>query len=164
MATTNRIAFATPNGTAHTSKPSKPAKATRPTKAERDATQHTLILRRPIAYGVGGVGVSLLALSIVHCAQSISLLTSSHWTLSTLMAVAIDGGLVACEMAELVADSASVKRWSLAYVVLAVLLSMGLNAYSFSLHATVAWAGIALGIVIPALVLILGRVYSHLAK
>ncbi len=54
---------------------------------------------RPVALFAGGSGVSLLALSVWHCAESIALLTGSHLALAVPMAVAIDCGLVACEVA-----------------------------------------------------------------
>lgn len=46
-----------------------------------------------------GVTIALLALSVYHCGMSISLLTGSDLWLSLPMAVAIDGGLVCCELA-----------------------------------------------------------------
>jgi Na+/proline symporter len=53
-------------------------------------------------YVTAGVGAGLLALSVWHCSQSIALLTGSPVVLSLPMAVAIDAGLVACEVAALV--------------------------------------------------------------
>lgn len=47
----------------------------------------------------GASGVLLLFLSVWHCALSISLLTGSSVFLSLPMAVAIDLGLVSCEVA-----------------------------------------------------------------
>lgn len=47
----------------------------------------------------GGSGVALLFLSVWHCALSISLVTGSSIYLALPMAVAIDCGLVACEVA-----------------------------------------------------------------
>lgn len=47
----------------------------------------------------GGSGMALLFLSVWHCANSISLLTGSPLALAMPMAVAIDCGLVACEIA-----------------------------------------------------------------
>jgi hypothetical protein len=55
--------------------------------------------QRGVALFAGGSGVSLLALSVWHCAESIALLTGSHVALAVPMAVAIDAGLVACEVA-----------------------------------------------------------------
>lgn len=44
------------------------------------------------------IGVGLLALSVWHCALSISLLTGTHILLALPMAVAIDAGLVYAEL------------------------------------------------------------------
>lgn len=52
-----------------------------------------------VACFAGGSGVALLFLSVYHCAESISLLTGSGPFLAVPMAVAIDCGLVACELA-----------------------------------------------------------------
>lgn len=49
----------------------------------------------------GGVGIGLLALSVWHCASSISLLTGTPLLMAVPMAVAIDCGFVACELAAL---------------------------------------------------------------
>ena len=54
---------------------------------------------RPVAWLAGGSGAALLFLSVWHCANSIALLTGSPIALAMPMAVAIDCGLVACEIA-----------------------------------------------------------------
>lgn len=55
--------------------------------------------QRPVAWFAGGSGVSLLVLSVWHCSQAIALLTGSPVGLALPLAVAIDAGLVACEIA-----------------------------------------------------------------
>lgn len=55
-------------------------------------------IARKLAYFTAGVGASLLALSVWHCACSLALLTGSHIMLALPLAIAIDGGLVACEL------------------------------------------------------------------
>ena len=55
--------------------------------------------QRGVAWAAGGSGVALLFLSVWHCSQSIALLTGSGLILAVPMAVAIDCGLVACEIA-----------------------------------------------------------------
>lgn len=55
---------------------------------------------RKLAGFTASVGVGLLLLSVWHCAISISILTGSHLALAIPMAVAIDCGLVACELGE----------------------------------------------------------------
>src|SRR5204862_3737201 len=94
-----------------------------------------LNLVRRVALGVGGVGVGVLALSVTHCTESISLLTGSHWCLACLLAVGIDAGMVGCELAELASHgrkaAGNVRPWARAYIMAAVLLSVLLNAYAF---------------------------------
>jgi hypothetical protein len=54
---------------------------------------------RELAYFAGCSGVGLLLLSVYHCAEAVSILTGSSLLLSVPLAVAIDCGLVACELA-----------------------------------------------------------------
>lgn len=54
-----------------------------------------------LSYAAGGTGAGLLFLSVWHCATSVSLLTGSPWYLTLPIAVAIDCGLVVCEIAAL---------------------------------------------------------------
>lgn len=44
------------------------------------------------------VGACILFLSVWHCACSLQTLTGSPWWLALMLAIAIDGGLVACEL------------------------------------------------------------------
>lgn len=55
--------------------------------------------QKPVARIAGASGLALLFLSVWHCANSIALLTGSGLVLAIPMAVAIDCGLVACEIA-----------------------------------------------------------------
>jgi hypothetical protein len=55
--------------------------------------------RRPLAYCGAVACLSILLLSVQHCAVSIARLTGEHVILAGLMALAIDAGLVACELA-----------------------------------------------------------------
>jgi hypothetical protein len=55
--------------------------------------------QKPLAWFAGGSGIALLVLSVYHCSQSIALLTGSPVALAVPLAVAIDCGLVACEIA-----------------------------------------------------------------
>ena len=54
---------------------------------------------RPLAYFTGGSGLGLLLLSVWHCADAISLLTGGTMFAAIPLAVAIDCGLVSCELA-----------------------------------------------------------------
>jgi hypothetical protein len=125
-------------------------------------------MARRVALVVGGVGVSVLGLSVHHCTEAISLLTGSHWALAGLLAIGIDAGMVSAELAELVAHGSKAERsvgpWANAYVVAAVVLSVFLNSYAFGLHAAsgMVWAAWLLGATIPCLIYALGRVAGHL--
>jgi hypothetical protein len=116
----------------------------------------------------GAVGVGVLGLSVAHVTESVALLTGSPRLLSGLLAVGIDAGMVASELAELASHGspagAPVRPWARGYTVAAVLLSVLLNAYAFGLHAApgMVWAAWLLGAVIPCLVYALGRVAGHL--
>lgn len=55
--------------------------------------------RRGLAYCGGMACLSMLLLSVQHCACSISRLTGEHVGLAALMALALDCGLVVCELA-----------------------------------------------------------------
>src|SRR5262249_48201962 len=107
----------------------------------------------------GGTGCSVLALSVWHCTDALALLTGSPPFLAFLLAVGIDCGLVACEVAGAVARRAA--RW---YVDLAVALSAALNAVGSGQHAAEGFEALAYGVgaLVPVLVLILGTVASHL--
>ena len=55
--------------------------------------------QRRVARLAGGSGAALLFLSVWHCATALAALTGSPLALALPMAVAIDCGLVACEIA-----------------------------------------------------------------
>lgn len=55
-----------------------------------------------VAYFAGTSGLALLFMSVYHCSESIALLTGSGLVLAVPMAIAIDCGLVACEVALIV--------------------------------------------------------------
>ena len=59
--------------------------------------------RLPVCWLVGAAGVALLMLSVWHCAHAIQLLTGGGLILSLLMSLGIDYGLVASEVAAIVA-------------------------------------------------------------
>jgi hypothetical protein len=55
--------------------------------------------QKAVAWFAGGSGVSLLVLSVWHCSEAIALLTGSPVALALPLALAVDAGLVACEVA-----------------------------------------------------------------
>lgn len=62
--------------------------------------------QKPVARFAGASGVALLLLSVWHCSQPVALLTGSPVALALPMAVALDCGLVACEVALIGEDRA----------------------------------------------------------
>lgn len=54
---------------------------------------------RTLAYCGAGATLSILLLSVQHCAHSIATLTGEPVALAALMSLAIDAGLVICEVA-----------------------------------------------------------------
>jgi hypothetical protein len=150
------------NGTAK-----RPARKAKGERKPRSSSHRTMRAAKRLAAVCGSVATGVLALSVVHCTQAIAGLTGSHWLLAALLAVGIDAGMVASEVAEVASHGtsaeATVRPWARGYTVAAVVLSMGLNAYAFSGHAAgpLVYAA-ALGVIIPGLVYGLGRVAAHL--
>ncbi len=111
---------------------------------------------------IGSIASFVLLLSVWHCTEAISALTGSPVVLALLLAVGIDAGMVASELASIASESHA-KRWADAYIVLSVLLSSGLNAYASGSHATdsvaLAWL---VGGLIPLLVFVLAKIAGHL--
>jgi hypothetical protein len=127
------------------------------------AARRGLSALKKCSLAVGGVGISTLGLSIVHCSSSISRVTGSPWWLAAALATTIDGGLVLSEVAEVAVHgtkaAASVTPWARAYIGLSISLSMALNALGSFEHAApgmTAWS-YPLGAVVPVLVFLLGR-------
>jgi hypothetical protein len=117
----------------------------RTTGKPRAARRKPLPHARRLACAVGAVRVGVLGLSVTHCTESIGLLTGSHWALSGLLAVGIDAGMVASELAELASHGTKagehVRPWACGNTMGAVLLSVLLNAYAYGLHAAPGQAG-----------------------
>src|SRR5262245_47470520 len=153
-----------PNGDGHkpraTRKPKPTPRTTSPT-ARRPATPRRFWTpRRTIAAGVGGVGVVLLALSVYHCAEALMVLTGSPIMLAAMLAIGIDLGLVASELAAIIGSNDRRARcWANAYVIAAIVLSAGLNELANGLHADegYVWLARGVGLGIPALVFILSK-------
>jgi len=149
------------NGTAR-----RPARKTE--RKPHSSTRRTMRAAKRLAAICGSVATAMLALSVVHCTQAIASLTGSHWLLAALLAIGIDAGMVASEVAEVASHGTNaehtVGRWARGYTIAAIVLSMALNAYAFGQHSAgaLAYAAGALGIIVPGLVYGLGRVAAHL--
>lgn len=162
----DRIDLATLNGTVnHTSKAKGKGKASKAPRTEGKASKPrraTLKGRQRLALAIGGVGVSVLALSLWHCTTALATLTGSPLFLAALLAIGIDAGMVAAELAHIAADGAA-RTWAARYVGTAVALSVALNALASAQHAErLTWLAALVGGIIPLLVYMLARVAGHL--
>ena len=137
------------------------AKSDKPKSAPRPKG---LTLGQKVALATGTVAIALMALSVTHLTESIALLTGSHWALAGLLAIGIDAGMLCAEAAMLLSQDKEARRWATGYVWVSGAASMLLNAYAFALHAPqgMAWAAVMLGVLIPGLVLVLGKVGGKL--
>ena len=115
-----------------------------------------------VALLLGGVAALLVALSVYHLTCGIATLTGSPIALALLLAVGIDIGLVASEVAEVLGHADDeVKRWSRVYMAMATVMSMLLNSYEFAAHAPQQLfsqaLSVAFGLALPVMVWVLAR-------
>jgi hypothetical protein len=144
------------NGTATKGSGKAKTKQTR-----KRSTKKGLAARQRTAILLGSVAAGLVFLSVYHLTVAVSSLTGSPLVLAVLLAVGIDLGLVASEVAEMIAEDKTVKTWSKVYMGLATVLSMLLNSYEFCAHAPDHWFSKALsvgfGLVLPVMIYVLAR-------
>lgn len=115
-----------------------------------------------VALLLGGVAALLVALSVYHLTCGIAVLTGSPIALALLLAVGIDIGLVASEVAEVLGHADDeVKRWSRVYMAMATVMSMLLNAYEFAAHSPdhlfSKGLSVTFGLALPVMVWVLAR-------
>lgn len=138
----------------HTAHVAKPAKSRKLTKSAK-------LAKRAVAVWAGSAGLAVLGLSVSHVAHAIQAITGEGAG-SVLLAIGVDCGMVACEVAEVVCeDCPDVAIWAKRVVWGTLALSASLNAWAFSARATTwaLWAlSIGLGVLCPFLVFGLGRV------
>lgn len=123
--------------------------------------------RQAVAKGIGGIAALLVALSVWHLTAAISTMTGSPVFLALLLAIGIDLGLIASELAELVSHGNKVIcGWARAYMVKATVMSCFLNAYEFAANAPegalTKGIAIAFGILLPVMIFVLARIAAHL--
>jgi hypothetical protein len=140
-----------------------------PSRKDRRAAK---ALRRQAgtALGVGAVAVTLTALSLSHLAHGIEIVTGCQPWEGWAMAVGIDLGFVALELAQLAVVADKVRRQISRFARPAILGTLagsaGMNAFAFGAQAVNQYmmaAGIALGVAIPTLIYALTRVGAALA-
>jgi hypothetical protein len=122
---------------------------------------------------LGLIGVGLVTLSVSHCKDALQSLTGMVEWQAVLFAVAIDAGLVGCEIvAQRAPRPGDLHWWAHVYVITAAVLSVLLNVTAFVLHGNPGLvlptqvrvvADVVLGFVIPGLVYVLGRVVGYLS-
>lgn len=134
------------------------AKAKQP---KRTTTKKGLAARQRTAILLASVAAGLVFLSVYHLTCAVSTLTGSPLVLAVLLAVGIDLGLVASEVAEMIADDKPVKQWSKVYMGMATVMSMALNAYEFAAHAPDGWLSqglsVCFGLALPVMIFVLAR-------
>jgi hypothetical protein len=144
---------------------------TKPQQSARRNTRAKRALRRQAvtAAGIGLVALTLTALSLKHLASGIAGVTGCDAWEGWAMAVGIDLGFVALELAQLsVGDRVrrQIARFARPAIIGTLAGSATMNAVAFGAQAAnpcLMAAGIALGIAIPSLIYALTRVGAALA-
>lgn len=148
----------------HLERPKPPRRARKPQRAPRSPVVRR---RRPshavAACSVLAVALALLGLSLSHLASGVSIVTGSGERDGWLMAVGIDMGFVALELALLVAPASkrpAMARYASPAIVGTLATSAAMNAFAFAAHANglMIFPAIGLGFAVPALVYALTRV------
>ena len=119
------------------------------------------------AAGVLAVAGILLALSLSHLAAGIALVTGAGPFDGWLMAIGIDLGFIALELAVLAAPAtkrAAVIRYASPAIVGTLAASAAMNGFAFEAHADglLIYPAAALGLAIPALIYALTKVAATL--
>jgi hypothetical protein len=109
------------------------------------------------ASGVMLVALALLGLSLSHLASGVAIVTGSGERDGWLMAIGIDMGFVALELALLVAPATArpaVARYASPAIVGTLATSAAMNAFAFASHAQglMIYPAIGLGFAVPTLV------------
>lgn len=115
------------------------------------------------AAAVASVAIVLTALSLAHLAHGIALVTNAPMIEAWCMAVGIDLGFIALELAQLCAATPAIRRnverFSRPAIVGTLAASAVMNALAFGSAAegNLAYVAAALGVAIPAMVYALSR-------
>jgi hypothetical protein len=121
------------------------------------------------AIGIGAVAITLTTLSLSHLAHGITIVTGAEGWQSWAMAIGIDLGFVALELAQVATVAEKVRkqvaRFARPAIVGTLTGSAGMNAFAFAAQTANHWmmaAAVTLGIAIPALIYSLTRVGAAL--
>lgn len=139
-------------------------------KPSRQHTRATKALKRQgmAAVGVGIVAATLTALSLNHLASGIELVTGQPGWQAWAMAVGVDVGFIALELAQIMASHERVRRqvgkFARPAIAGTLMGSAVLNAFAFANVATgwMVYAAAALGVAVPALIYAATRVGTAL--
>ena len=120
------------------------------------------------ASGILAVGLVLVALSLSHLAEGVQLVTGSQPASAWSMAIGIDLGFVALELAILAAPASTrpaVHQYAAPAIVGTLAVSAAMNAFAFASHAQglMLYPAIGLGCAIPALIFALTKTAATLA-
>src|SRR5258707_694749 len=127
----------------------------------RRSTRMSRAVRRQAgtAVGIGTVAVTLTALSLSHLSHGIEIVTGAQSWESWAMAVGIDLGFVALELAQIATVADRVRKQIGKYARPAILGTLvgsaGMNAFAFAAQTVNPYmmaAAVTLGIAIPALI------------
>lgn len=140
-------------------------------QSERKSRRVAKALRRQSmsATAIGAVAVTLTGLSLTHLAHGVAAVTGANTIEAWAMAVGIDVGFVAMELAQIATVGAALKRQVTKFARPAtagtLAGSAAMNAYAFASQTTsypMMAAAITMGVAIPALVYALTRVGAAL--
>jgi hypothetical protein len=141
-----------------------------PTPSRRDQRASRALRRQGgTAVAIGGVAVTLTALSLSHLAHGITIVTGAETWEAWAMAVGIDLGFIALELSQIATVSdrlrKNVSRFARPAILGTLAGSAAMNAFAFAAQAANPWmlaAAITLGVAIPALICALTRVGAAL--
>jgi H+/Cl- antiporter ClcA len=134
-------------------------------KARSNRSKSKAMKRQVVsAIGIGGVAVTLTALSLNHLAHGIEIVTNAPAWESYSMAIGIDCGFISAELAQLFASneklSRKIAKFTKPAIVGTLIGSAAMNAFAFS-NAVTGWMvapAVVLGVAIPALIYALTRI------
>jgi hypothetical protein len=118
-------------------------------------------------FAVLAVALVLLGLSLSHLASGVAIVTGAGYSDGWAMAIGIDLGFIALELATLVAPADkrdAVTRYASPAIVGTLATSAAMNAFAFAAHADglMIYPAIGLGLAIPALIYALVKVSAGL--